>query len=212
MYVPVQFENTRVEALQSLIREHPLGTLVTLDAGGVNANHLPFLLEAGPAPLGTLRGHVARANPVWRDIRSGVESLVIFQGAQAYITPLWYATKARTGKVVPTYNYGVVHAYGVLRAIDDKAWVRGLVTRLTDAFEGGRASPWRVSDAPPDYIDDMLGAIVGIEVVVTRLVGKCKASQNRDANDREGVQEGLRAQGDVDARIMAEWIGTGGDV
>ena len=148
MYLPSHFEETRIDVLHELVRQYPLGSLVTLGAKGLNANHIPFELDAAPAPYGTLRGHVARANPVWRDYDPAFEALVIFHGPQVYISPSWYETKKETGEVVPTYNYAVVHAYGRLRIVEDRAWLRGLVARLTERFEGGRAAPWQVSDAP----------------------------------------------------------------
>src|SRR5471030_2633835 len=164
MYLPSHFAKPRTEVLHRLIREHPLAVLVTLDANGLNANHIPFELDPAPAPFGTLRGHVARANPAWREFSKDVEALLVFQGAQHYISPSWYPTKQETGKVVPTYNYIVVHAYGPLRVIDDRVWLRGLVERLTNRHETASAQPWKITDAPADYIEQMLGAIVGIEI------------------------------------------------
>ncbi|MBV8634608.1 MAG: FMN-binding negative transcriptional regulator, partial [Burkholderiaceae bacterium] len=180
MYVPSHFEETRTEVMHELIRAHGLGTLVTLDDSGLNANHIPFEID-GEGEFGVLRAHVARANPVWKNASRTVDAMVVFQGAQAYITPSWYETKKTDGKVVPTYNYISVHAYGELRAIDDKAWLRQFVSRLTARYEAPRAAPWAVSDAPDEYIDKMLGAIVGIEIPIKRLVGKWKVSQNRPA-------------------------------
>jgi transcriptional regulator len=206
MYIPSHFEESRIEALHGLIREHSLGTLVTLGSLGLNANHVPFELDPAPAPFGTLQCHVARGNPVWRDFTKDSEALVVFQGAQAYITPSWYATKKATGKVVPTYNYLVVHAYGRLRIIEDRAWLRNLVQRLTSRYESGRQEPWKVSDAPDDYVETMLGAIVGIEIPVIRLLGKWKASQNRHAVDREGVVRGLSEIDDAGAQAIAKAV------
>ena len=206
MYLPSHFEEKRIEILHQLMREHPLATLVTLGADGLSANHLPIEVDLAPAPNGTLRCHVARANPVWRDHSRDTEALVIFHGAQAYISPSWYETKKQTGEVVPTYNYAVVHASGALRIIEDRAWLRGLVTRLTERFESASAAPWRVSDAPPDFIDKQLGAIVGIEIAVTRLLGKWKVSQNRPAQDRAGVAEALGDSVDADSVAMAQMI------
>jgi transcriptional regulator len=163
-------------------------------------------LDPEPAPFGALRGHVARANSVWRDVMPGTEALVIFQGAQAYITPSWYATKQETGKVVPTFNYAVVHAHGPLRIIEDPAWLRGLVERLTDAYERPRPQPWKVADAPEEFVQTMLKAIVGIEIPMTRLVGKWKVSQNRPAADQAGVVAGLRAAGDPASTAMADEV------
>jgi transcriptional regulator len=203
MYLPSHFEESRVEVLHRLMREHPLGTLVTLGNGGLNANHIPFELDPDPAPFGTLRAHVARANPVWRELSGSVEPLVVFQGAHHYVTPSWYPTKRETGKVVPTFNYLVVHAYGRAQAIEDAVWLRALVGRLTDRFEGNRETPWKVEDAPADFIAAQLKAIVGIEVPVARLIGKWKASQNRPAADSAGVVEGLRQIAGEGARTMA---------
>jgi len=206
MYLPSHFEETRVEVLHQLIREHTLGVLVTLGPEGLNANHIPFEVEPTPAPLGTVRGHVARSNPVWRDFSRDVEALLIFQGPQAYVTPSRYPTKRETGKVVPTYNYIVVHAYGPLRVVEDRAWLRELVERLTTRHEAARPQPWKISDAPGDYIENMLGAIVGIEIRVSKLLGKWKTSQNRPPVDREGVVRGLSEINDADAAAMASLV------
>jgi len=206
MYVPSHFEEIRTEVMHELIRAHGLGTLVTLDDSGLNANHIPFEIDA-EGEYGILRAHVARANPVWKNASRTVDAMVVFQGAQAYITPSWYETKKADGKVVPTYNYISVHAYGELRAIEDKAWLRQFVGRLTDRYEATRAVPWAVSDAPDDYIDKMLGAIVGIEIPIKRLVGKWKVSQNRPVADRTGVVAGLTEIGSDDARAMARSVG-----
>ena len=212
MYMPSHFREERVDVLHDLIRAYPLGALVTLTPGGLNANHIPFLVDADSRPFGTLRGHVARGNPVWRDFDSRVEALVVFQGPRTYITPSWYATKRQTGKVVPTYNYMVVHAYGTLRAVEDAAWLRGLVGRLTAKFEAAMAQPWQVSDAPADFIENQLKAIVGIEIPITRLLGKWKASQNRPTTDRQGVVGGLRETNEANAAAMAEWMARAGTI
>lgn len=206
MYVPAHFEETRFEVLQRLIHEHSLAALVTLGPAGLNANHIPLELDPQPAPLGTLRGHVARGNPVWRDFSRDAEALAIFQGPQAYISPAWYQTKRETGKVVPTYNYAVVHAYGSMRIIEDRAWLRGLVERLTIRHEAGRPEAWKVTDAPADFVEQMLGAIVGIEIPLTRLVGKWKVSQNRPAADRDGVVKALGELNDGEARAMSSLV------
>jgi len=197
MYLPTHFEETRTEVLHAAIRAHPLGTLVTLDtAGELQANPIPFLIEPGAQPHGALRGHVARANPLWRETRGDVDALVVFHGVQGYISPGWYPSKTEHGKVVPTWNYLVVQARGRLRAIDDTAWVHALVARLTDRFESARPAPWAIGDAPPDYIETMLRAIVGIEIELGALIGKWKLSQNRNTADRDGVVAGLAALGD----------------
>ncbi len=199
MYLPAHFAESRPEVLRDLVRARPLGLLVTRNGDDdVDANDLPFVLDAddGVGP-GVLRAHVARANPVWRTARTDVESLVVFQGAQGYVSPAWYPSKAEHGKVVPTWNYIVVQGRGRLRAIDDREWLRAFVDRLTTRHEGARPAPWAMSDAPSDYIETMLGAIVGIELVLTSLVGKWKMSQNRPVADREGVASGLaREHGD----------------
>ena len=153
MYVPAAFRENDLEALHQVIRQHGFATLVTMDGGCPFATHLPLLLDAERGPYGTLLGHVARANPVWRDSRPDVDALVVFQGAQAYVSPNWYPVKAEHGKVVPTWNYIMVQARGRLRAIDDRQWLRAFVTRLTDRHESGRPAPWAVSDAPSDYVD-----------------------------------------------------------
>jgi transcriptional regulator len=207
MYLPKHFEESRVDVMHALIREHPLAVLVTLGSDGLNANHLPIEIEPEPSPFGTLRGHVARSNPVWREHAADVETLVVFQGPAHYVTPAWYATKRETGKVVPTYNYAVVHAYGAMRIVEDAAWLRKLVERLTNRFEATRDEPWRVTDAPGGFIAAQLNAIVGIEIPITRLLGKWKMSQNRTAADRAGVVQGLHATDDQDAAAIARLVG-----
>jgi transcriptional regulator len=204
MYLPPHFEETRPEILASVMREYPLGTLVTLAPDGLSANHIPFEYDPQPSPLGTLRCHVARGNSVWKDFDKETPALVIFGVPQAYISPSWYEAKREHGKVVPTYNYVVVHAYGSLQIVEDAEWLRGLVSRLTERFESDRPQPWAVSDAPVDYIEKQLGAIVGIEIRVTQLIGKAKASQNRSAEDQAGVIRGLREDDPQDP--MAEWM------
>jgi transcriptional regulator len=202
MYDVGAFREERVEVLHALIKAHPLGTLVTASAQGLEANHIPMLIDPEPVPFGTLRGHVARANPVWRTFNTDMEALVVFQGPQGYITPSWYPSKAQHGKVVPTWNYAVVHAHGPLKIFDDAEWLRKLVTRLTDSQESQREKPWYVTDAPPDYINTMLKAIVGIEIPLSRIQGKWKLSQNRLPQDRDGVLKGLEAQGDEASLAM----------
>jgi transcriptional regulator len=163
-------------------------------------------IDADPEPLGTLRGHVARANPVWQDPAPHLDALVIFAGPQLYVTPSWYPTKQESGKVVPTWNYAVVHAHGPLRPIDDPAWLRAFVTRLTARHEGERAAPWHVTDAPADFIERQLAGIVGIEIPVRQLDGKWKVSQNRTSADRAGVVAGLRERGAPDSDAMADLV------
>jgi transcriptional regulator len=206
MYLPTQFEETRIEELHALIRAHPLGTLITLSRSGLEANHIPFEVHPDPAPFGTLRAHVARANPMWREFSADTGALAVFQGPSAYITPSWYATKRETGKVVPTYNYAVVHAHGPMRAIEDRDWLRAFVGRLTHRFEAPRKEPWQVTDAPTDFVENLLGAIVGLEIPIVRISGKWKMSQNRPATDLPGIVNGLRETGDADRQAVAEQV------
>jgi transcriptional regulator len=204
MYLPKHFEQPDHDAMARLLAAHPLATLAWNSADGPTAEHLPLMWErgAGDGPLGTLRGHVARANPVWREA-AGAPVLAAFQGPQAYITPSWYPSKAASAKVVPTWNYAVVHAHGTLRVTEDAAWLRALVGRLTDVHEASRAHRWQVDDAPADYIEQMLRAIVGIEIELVSLQGKWKVSQNRSAADRAGVAAGLESLDSDDTRAMA---------
>jgi transcriptional regulator len=199
MYMPAHFEENRPEVLHRLIAEQPFGALITHGPNGLDANHLPFELlapEADAAAPGRciLRAHVARANPVWKEVAANPEALVIFQGPAAYISPTWYPSKHDTHRQVPTYNYMVVHAHGRIAVHDDESFVRGLVARLTRKMEAGEPVPWKMGDAPADYITQMLGAIVGIEIEVTRLVGKWKLGQNKDAADRRGAADALLAR------------------
>lgn len=206
MYQVDAFREERVDVMHALMRNHRLATLVTVHDGAPEANHLPLLIDPDPAPNGTLRGHVARANPLWRQAHGDREVLAIFQGPQVYVTPSWYPSKRETGQVVPTWNYAVVHAYGPLIVRDGRDWLRDLVTRLTDQQEAALPQPWRVDDAPADYLDRMLGAIVGIEIPVHRLVGKWKVSQNRSDADRIAVAQGLGQLDDAQAQAMADLV------
>ena len=206
MYLPKYFEERDVGALHGLIRAYPFATLLTRTADGIEANHLPFELNPEPGPFGTLRGHVARANPVWRESLAGAEALIVFQGPAGYISPSWYPTKEQNGEVVPTWNYAVVHARGPLQFIEDKDWLLGLVTRLTVRHEAGSGEPWHVSDAPAPFIQQLLGAIVGIEVPIRLLQGKWKLSQNRPQQDQQGIVQGLSAQEGDAAASLAKMI------
>jgi transcriptional regulator len=205
MYLPKSFEPPDANALQHVMRAHPFAALVTMTSQGLDANHLPFVFDSEPSPHGTLRGHVARANPVWREC-GGADVLVIFHGPDSFITPSWYPTKQETGSVVPTWNYVVVHAHGRVRVIEDRDWLRTHVETLTNRHEGTREAPWAVSDAPADYIEKLVGAIVGIEMPIARLTGKWKLSQNRTERDRAGVVEGLQREGTEGAATMAELV------
>jgi len=195
MYVPSNFAEERVPVLHEAIRGIKLGTLVTLGGEEMIASHVPMLVDPEPAPYGRLLGHIARANPQWRDPSGKVQALAIFLGPNAYVTPSWYATKRATGKVVPTWNYAAIHAYGPVQFFDDAERLLALVTRLTETHERPRAQPWAVSDAPADFVRGMLRAIVGFELPIARLEGKWKMSQNRPAEDRAGVVEGLAREG-----------------
>ena len=206
MYIPEHFEERDLAVLHALIQSHPLGTWVTEVDGQLVVNHIPFVVDATRGPFGMLVGHVARANEVWKTVSTQVESVVVFQGPQAYITPSWYLTKHEHGKVVPTWNYAVVHAHGLPHVIDDPQWLHQHVVKLTGVHESERSTPWRVSDAPSTYIDGMLKAIVGIEIPIARLVGKWKVSQNRPVPDRHGVITGLDERGDDESRQMARLV------
>lgn len=206
MYVPSQFRENRVPILHETIRRVALGALVTYGSEGIEASHVPMLVDPDPAPYGTLVGHVARANPQWRRTMSEVLALAMFVGPETYITPAWYATKRATGKVVPTWNYVAVHAYGALTWFEDAERLRKLVTRLTETHEAPREAPWAVSDAPEDFVQAMLKAIVGFELPIQRLEGKWKMSQNRPAEDRAGVLDGLSREGGPMEAEVAEQI------
>jgi transcriptional regulator len=190
----------------ALIRAHPFGALVTLGSDGLVANHVPFLVDSAASPRGALRAHMARANGQWKGLDGSHEALVIFQGAQRYITPSWYPAKAETGKVVPTWNYQIVHAYGRPRIVDDRAWLLRHVSELSDANEAGQPVPWSVADAPEEFVDGLLKAIVGIEIEITRIEGKWKVSQNQPEDARAGVVDGLRAQADERSLAMSELV------
>jgi len=196
MYVPSHFEESRREVLHELMRAHPLGILITHSAEGLDANHLPFELDATLGEQGVLRAHVARNNPIWQSIVNGDEVLIVFRAQDAYISPNWYPSKHESHKQVPTWNYQVVHAHGRITLHDDEQYVRGLVARLTRTHEANEPQPWKMGDAPPDYINTMLKSIVGLEVDITRLVGKFKLSQNREVRDRVSVGQTLLSQGD----------------
>lgn len=201
MYVPKHFEESRVDVLHEFIRQHPLGMLVASTPDGLEACHVPFLLDPQPSPHGTLRCHVARANPIWQHLQSGAPVLIAFQGANSYISPAWYASKQVHGKVVPTWNYVVVQAHGTATVTHDREPLLRLVEQLTREHESARTAPWQVSDAPADYLDKMLGAIVGLEIPITRLTGNWKLSQNRSAEDRDGVIRGLETEQRVAAPV-----------
>lgn len=198
MYSPLLFAESRPEELHRIVREHPFGMLVTCRATGLEADHLPFLLDAERGPWGTLLAHVARSNPIWREVRDGDAVMVVFHGPQGYISPNWYPGKQETHRHVPTWNYEAVHAHGTFRVHDDEKFLRGVVGRLTRMHEADQPTPWRMGDAPADYLADALGQIVGIEVELTRIEGKRKLSQNRDTRDFESTIQALEDRGRSD--------------
>jgi transcriptional regulator len=205
MYTPAHFRVTDPAVLHRIIREHPLGILVTPSGAGVDANHIPFEFDPSAGPAGLLTGHVARANPVWQECAGGADVLVIFRGNESYISPNWYPSKHETHRLVPTWNYEVVHAHGRLTVRDDERFIRGVVARLTRTHEAQEARPWKMGDSPADYIDGMVRAIVGIEIAITRLEGKSKLSQNREARDVQGAVQTLRERGQAAlAQAMAD--------
>jgi transcriptional regulator len=206
MYLPGHFTEERVEPLHELMRKQPFAILISGSGNGIAVTHLPLVLDPAPPPWGTLRGHVARANSHWRELEANGDALAIFLGPQGYISPSWYPAKRAHGKVVPTWNYMAVHAHVRVRVVRDAAWLRRLVEALTERHESGAAEPWSVSDAPPDYIDQMLRGIVGFEMSITQIEGKWKLSQNRSAEDRRGVIEGLRRLGDEQSHALAAAI------
>lgn len=209
MYTPRAFALDDLPELHQLIQHTRLAQLVTFGEQGLLASHLPLLLNPDDGPNGTLYGHLAKANPQWRDLQNGREALLIFAGAEAYVSPAFYPSKAEHGKVVPTWNYIAVHAYGTADVFSDAERLLGVVSALTDRHETGRTQPWKVSDAPADYIDGMLKAIVGFALPIERLIGKRKLSQNRSPADVAGVREGLAASTDVRDQSLARYIPQG---
>jgi transcriptional regulator len=206
MYVPPHFGEENVDALHRTMRAFPLATLVTTGPAGIEACHVPMLIDAEPRPLGTLVFHLARANTQWRAAGAAIETLAIFVGPDAYVSPGYYPTKTETGKVVPTWDYVAVHAYGTLTAFDDAPRLHALVSRLTSAHEAGRSEPWHVTDAPEAYIDGQLRGIVGLELSITRLIGSSKMSQNKSDADRRGVADALAASSNAEERATAALV------
>lgn len=202
MYLPPSFSEDRLEVLHALIKARSLGTLITAGEGGLLANLIPFVLNDN-GPYGTLQCHLAKANGQLRALKASSEILVLFQGPDTYMTPNWYATKAISGEVVPTWNYVMVQARGVPRVIDDPVWLRAQIDQLTQSREGTRPSPWTVADAPESYIASQIKGIVGVEIPITKLEGKWKVSQNRTEADRESIAENLRLEGN---EIMAKLV------
>ncbi|WP_394560173.1 FMN-binding negative transcriptional regulator [Aquipseudomonas alcaligenes] len=203
MYTPASFRQDDLAALHAQIQANPFALLASSGAEGVQASHLPLLLEAGEGEFGTLYGHFARANPHWRELQGGAEALAVFSGPDAYISPSWYPAKAEHGKVVPTWNYIAVHARGPVELIEDPERLLQIVSRLSDQHESARPQPWAVSDAPREYIDTMLRAIVGFALPIRRLDGKWKLGQNRPAADQTGVRDGLASASPRDRELAA---------
>jgi transcriptional regulator len=206
MYLPSYFAESRSEVLRELMRAHPLAALVHVGSKGLDANHVPLVFDDMGGRCGLLRGHVARANPVFRELAAGSEVLAIFQGPSHYISPNWYPSKRAHGKDVPTWNYVVVHARGRLAWHDEPSWLGNFLGALTHGQEHQRAEPWHVTDAPAEYIDRMLKAIVGFEIPIDELTGKWKVSQNRTAEDRAGARAGLAGEENESARAIAALI------
>jgi transcriptional regulator len=195
MYIPPHFAETRPDELLRIVRAHPLGILVTHGDDGLDANHIPFEFDPAQGEHGLLTAHVARANDVWQRCPSGTPVMVIFRGAEGYISPNWYPSKHEAHRQVPTWNYEVVHAHGTLTIRDDEAFVRGMVARLTRRHEANEPRPWKMGDSAPEFIDGLLRHIVGIEIAVTSLVGKSKLSQNKETRDRVNAADTLAARG-----------------
>jgi len=205
MYLPPAFREDRLAVQHDLIRAYPLGLIITAGAGGLMASPIPVLIYPDEGAFGTLRAHLSRGNPQWPELGVVPECLVVFQGPQDYITPSWYATKQETQKVVPTWNYATVQAWGPPRLVEDSAWLRRQLDDLTHAQEHARPAPWQVDDAPGSFIAAQMKGIIGVEIPIARLEGKWKVSQNRPAADRRGVVEGLRAQG-APSKPMADLV------
>lgn len=201
MYTPRHFTVTDTQALHQHIQDRGFGTLVSQGIDGPEADHIPFILFPGEGSCGTLQCHIARGNPLWRNPPADLRALVIFNGPDAYISPNWYPSKAEEGKAVPTWNYSVVHAHGDIHFIEDIDWLDRHLNALTNRHEAGRPPAWKVADAPKGYIDKLKSAIVGIEIPITRLEGKLKASQNRSAADRAGVLKGMESEG-----LSIDWL------
>jgi transcriptional regulator len=206
MYQPAHHREDRLDVQHALIEDHPLGLLVSAGADGPVANTLPFLLQRDAGPRGTLQAHMARANPHWKEL-DGSRVLVVFQGPQAYVSPSLYATKRETGKVVPTWNYAMVQVRGVARVHADPAWLEAQIEALTVRHEQGRSPPWAVGDAPRDYVEGLLRAIIGVEIGIDAIEGKWKVSQNRPEADRRGVSEGLAQQNPAMADLVRRFGG-----
>lgn len=210
MYCPTHFEETRPEILLDLIAQYPLATLISQQSSGLVADHIPFLHQPAAGTLGRLIGHVARNNPIWQT-PSDQEILLVFQGPNTYISPNWYASKADSGKVVPTWNYAVVHAYGSLTTTECPEAILSILTRLTDTYETAQNHPWQVADAPAEFTANLLKQIIGIEITLTRLMGKWKVSQNQPPRNQQSLIQGLQATANPAALNMAELVAAFGE-
>jgi len=208
MYVPNHFKADDPNKLLDYIRHHGFGLLIIADEDGIEANHVPFCLDSsGDASIGTLQCHLARNNPAWKRLQSGARVLAVFQGPDAYVSPSWYPSKAETGRVVPTWNYLAVHAEGSARIVHKSAWLNQHLRRLTDQHESRRIAPWSVDDAPADFTEQLVQAIVGIEIEIETLTGKVKASQNQPERNRKGVKAGLESEEGESSHAMAKLMG-----
>jgi transcriptional regulator len=208
MCLPKIHEETRLDVLHDLIRAHPLGTWVSADEGEgeLIVNHIPFMLDGSRGEFGTLFGHVARANPIWKASPSELASVIVFRGPQTYITPSWYPSKHQNGRAVPTWNYAVATVHGYPKFIDDREWLYEHLGHLTDAHEASQALPWKIGDAPEEFTDKLVGAVVGVEITVQRIEGKWKTNQNRPEPDKLGVVAGLLEKGDDESVAMASLV------
>ncbi|KQT43585.1 MULTISPECIES: FMN-binding negative transcriptional regulator [unclassified Methylophilus] len=206
MYVPQHFSEPNIDALHALMRAYPLSTLVLMSEDGLNANHIPLYLDTANGKHGTLSGHIARANPLWKDLAANHQVLAIFHGPDAYVTPSWYASKAKTGMVVPTWNYVAVHAHGRAKMIENKEWLRTHLSLLTTDQEAKFEHPWLIEDAPAGFIDKLILELVGIEIEIIQLTGKWKASQNQSVENQLGVIQGLRESASLEQCEMAAII------
>jgi transcriptional regulator len=206
MHLSSHFNEPRVAVLHTLMRAQPFATVVTARPHGPDADHVPLLLDDSPGGCGVLRGHVARANPVWREVEDGADVLAIFHGPHAYVSPRWYPSKREHGRVVPTWNYLVVHARGPVRWQHDAEWLRDTIAAQADVYEGDREDAWKLSDAPLGYTERLLAGVVGFEIPIHALSGKWKLSQNRSAADRAGVLAGLAADAGPEAAGLLAWM------
>jgi transcriptional regulator len=206
MYIPKANEEKRVPVMHELMTAHPLAALITMNASGLIASHVPLVLEDNGSQFGMLKGHLSRANTQWKDTTLAVHALAIFAGAQHYITPSWYPAKQEHSKVVPTWNYAVVHAYGPIQWIEEPDWLMNHLAALVDTHEAAFAKPWKMTDSSADYIQSQVKGIIGFEIPIHRLEGKWKVSQNRDRSDKQGVVKGLAALNTSESQAMSDLV------